>query len=96
MKNKQYYCTLSSRFEKKLFVVFLLQNKELAISLKEVMGRIGIQMVGGFVGYSIMQHYWNLSLTPKHVWRSYYTSSQGNCLTYLNVGNATGALIGQF
>ena len=75
---------------------FLLQNKEIAISLKEVMGRIGIQMVGGLVGYSLMQHYWNLSLTPIHVLRAYYTSSQGNCLTYLNVENGTGALIGQF
>ena len=96
MKKPLNIYTLFSGFEKKIFVFFLLQNKEFAISLKEVMGRVGIQMVGGFVGYSIMQHYWNLNLTPKHVLRAYYTSSQGNCLTYLNVGNTTGALIGQF
>ena len=72
------------------------QNKEYTLSLKEVIVRIVTQIVGGLLGYSIMQKYWNLNLTPIHVSRAYYTMSQGNCLSYLNVDNATGALIGQF
>ena len=72
------------------------QNKEYTVSLKEVIVRIGTQIVGGLLGYSIMQQYWNLNLTTIHVSRAYYTSSQGNCLSYLNVDNATGAIIGQF
>ena len=72
------------------------QNKEYTVSLKEVIVRIGTQIVGGLLGYSIMQQYWNLNLTPIYVSRTYYTTSQGNCLSYLNVDNATGALIGQF
>ena len=72
------------------------QNKEYTLSLKEVIVRIVTQIVGGLLGYSIMQKYWNLNLTPIHVSRAYYTTSQGNCLSYLNVDNATGALIGQF
>ena len=72
------------------------QNKEYTVSSKEVIVRIGTQIVGGLVGYSIMQRYWNLNLTPIHVSRAYYTKSQGNCLSFLNVDNATGALIGQF
>ena len=72
------------------------QNKEYTVSLKEVIVRIGTQTVGGLLGYSIMKQYWNLNLTPIHVSRAYYTTSQGNCLSYLNVDNATDALIGQF
>ena len=72
------------------------QNKGNTVSLKEVIVRIGTQIVGGLLGYSIMQQYWNLNLTPIHVSRAYYTTTQGNCLSYLNVDNATGALIGQF
>ena len=72
------------------------QKKEYTVSLKEVIVRIGTQIVGGLLGYSIMQQYWNWNLTPIHDSRAYYTTSQGNCLSYLNVDNATGALIGQF
>ena len=74
----------------------MLQNKEYTVSLKEVIVRIGTQLVGGLLGYSIMQQYWKLNLTPIHFSRAYYTTSQGNCLSYLNVDNATGTLIGQF
>ena len=62
--------------------------------LKEIIGRICTQIIGGLLGYKVMQLYWNLHLTPIHISRAYYTSMDGRCLTFLNVNNTTGTLIG--
>ena len=62
--------------------------------LKEIVGRICTQISGGLFGYKVMQVYWNLNLTPIHVSRAYFTSLDGHCLTFLNVNNTTGTLIG--
>ena len=73
---------------------FVFLQYDIVLPLKEVIGRICVQIVGGLVGYSLMQMYWNLNLISIHVSRAYLTSSQGKCLTYLNVDNATGMYIG--